>query len=254
MLLQNVQDEFAELIQSPDENATLFSPSENISIYRNNILSNLIQTLQDIYKMIAILVGEEFFRDTAKKYIHQYPSLSGNLHDYGEYFSDFLAEYAPVNHLPYLAEVAAFEWASHMLHFASDASSLDIKLLESVTPDQVHQLHFTLHPASSLIRFHYPILRIIDLCKGEIDEDINIDEGGINLLLIRRELEMMLVPLSHAEFTFLCALNNNETLGKAMDETILSYPDFKLEEHLPLWIQDKTIVDFSVNTESQPAK
>ena|SRR5437868_70363 len=245
MLLQNVQDEFAELIQSENAYSTLITPTENIIIYQNNIQSNLMRTLYDIYKMIVILVGDDFFRQMAKEYIHQYPSLSGNLHDFGEYFGDFLAEYEPANDLPYLAEVADFEWTCHVLHFASDANKLDIKQLESIPPDQFQALHFYLHPASSLMQFEYPILRIIDLCNGVSEEEINMNEGGVNLLVIRRELEIMLVTLTDAEFTFLCAISANATLGDALDETLADYPDFLLDEHLPGWIEDKTIVGFS---------
>jgi len=239
MLLQNVQDEFAELIQQSDEQS-------NLMIYRNTIHSNLIQALQNTYPMIVKLVGEDFFKITADDYIAQYPSTSGNLHDYGEYFSDFLAEYSPVSDLPYLDEVAQFEWASHLLQFASDAEALDIKRLEAVDEQQFHSLRFMLHPASCLMQFDYPILRIIDLCEDEIDEDIHLDEGGVNLLLIRREFDVVLVTLSDAEFMFLSAIHNHETLGSALDETNQRYPEFKLDKHLPKWVKDKTIVDFVV--------
>lgn len=246
MLLQNLQDEFAELMNADDIESNIIRPAANIKIYHDNMMSSLIQTLQDIYKMIVKLVGEDFFRVAAREYIDRYPSLSGNLHDYGEYFSDFLQEFSPVKSLPYLAEVAQFEWTCHLLHFASDATPLDIKCLESIPPDQFQGLHFTLHPASKLMQFHYPIMRIIDLCKGEIDEEINMNEGGVNLLMIRRELEIMLLPLTLAEFSFLSALNKNASLIDALNEVIEIDPDFKLDECLPKWIQDKTVVDFII--------
>lgn len=247
MSLQNVQAEFTDIILSEDEQTDLLTPSENMIIYRNNILSNLINALFDTYSMVARLVGEDFFRITAKEYIHLYPSRSGNLHDYGEYFSDFLSEYPPIKNLPYLAEVAEFEWLCHQIHLAADHSPLDIKSLEQVSPDQYHLLHFILHPASRIVKFHYPLLRIIDLCKGNIDEEININEGGVKLLIIRRDLDILLLPLSSADFTFLHALHHNKTLSEALEETLLIDSEFNLDERLPVWIQDKTIVDFKNN-------
>lgn len=246
MLLQNVQDEFAEIMQAETMHSDLCIPATNMTIYRQNRIANLVHTLLATYSNITKLVGENFFRITAKEYIRRYPSLSGNLHDYGEYFGDFLAHYAPVSHLPYLTEVAQFEWSCHLLHFASDANSLDIKSLESVSPDQFQQLHFHLHPASRLIRFHYPILRIVHLCKDENDEEVSLDEEGVHLLLIRRDLKLVEVQLAKAEFTFLQALSKNETLGKALDEAIENDPEFKLDNVLPKWIQNKTIVGFSL--------
>jgi len=245
MLLQNVQDEFAELMNTDEsQNSDIITPAAHMKIYKNNMIASLQQTLQETYKMIVQLVGEDFFRLAAREYIHRYPSLSGNLHDYGEYFSDFLEEFFPVRNLPYLPEVAKFEWTAHLLHYANGGGELDPKSMESLSPDQFHELHFNLHPASALIQFQYPILRIIDLCKGEMDEEINLDEGGVNLLIIRRELEIMLVPLALSEFTFLSALNKNASLGDALDETLVIDPEFKLDEIFPKWIKDKTIVDF----------
>lgn len=249
MSLQNELAEFAEIIFSEDEQTDILMPSQNMIIYRNNMTSNLVNTLLETYPMVARLVGEDFFRITAKVYIHRYPSRSGNLHDYGEYFSDFLAEYPPVKNLSYLAEVAEFEWSCHLLHFASDHAALDLKSLEKISPDQYHKLHFILHPASRIIKFHYPILRILDLCKGEIDEQINVNDGGVNLLIIRRDVEIMLVSLSQADFTFLTALHDNKTFSEALDAAMLIDSDFKLDERLPVWIQDKTIVDFYLSND-----
>jgi hypothetical protein len=246
MLLQNVQDEFVELINAEELHSDLCTPLGNMAIYRQNILASLSQTLRESYKMIEKLVGKDFFRVATKEYINRYPCLSGNLHEYGEYFGDFLMDYPPVRHLPYLTEVAIFEWACHQLYFSADASHFNIKSLESISPDQFRQLHFNLHPASRLIQFYYPILQIIDLCKGERDEEINLNEGGVNLLLLRRQLDVMLIPISEAEFTFLSALNRNENLGEALDQTMLIDPEFKLDIVLPRWIQDKTIVDFTL--------
>lgn len=244
MLLQNVQDELAEILLTEDGYSDLVLPAENIIIYRNNMITSLMKTLTHVYEMIIKLVGNDFFEVLAREYINRYPSTSGNLHDYGEYFGDFLAEYPPVKNLPYLAEMANLEWVSHLLQFASDADALQIKSLETIPPEQFHQLYFILHPASRLMKFQYPILRILDLCTGEIDEEINMHEGGLNLLVIRPEAEIMLVRLSDAEFAFLSAISRNESLGAALDDAMQIDASFKLDECLPKWIQNKTIVDF----------
>jgi hypothetical protein len=244
MLLQNMQAEFAEVIFSEEEQTEIISPAQNMVIYRNNMLSNLSQTLVDTYPMITKLLGEDYFRLAAKSYIEAYPSRSSNLHDYGEYFSDFLSEYLPLKNLPYLAEVAEFEWACHLLYFAADCPALNLESLAQVSDQDYHQLHFSLHPASRLMKFHYPILRIVDLCKGINDKEINLNEGGVNLLLLRPESEIMLVPLSLADFTFLTALQDNQTLAQALTETMQIDANFDIEKNLPAFVQDKILTAF----------
>lgn len=243
MNLQNLQSELVECILNDEDNLDFILPAQNLIIYKNNVNANLISTLQDIYPLIEKLVGQDFFRVAAKEYSHHYPSRSSNLYDYGEYFSDFLAEYQPVKTLLYLAEVAKFEWLCHTLFFAADHSALKIQLLEGLPTEKYDHLHFTLHPASRLMKLHYPLLRIIDLCKGEIDETVDLHEGGGYLLIIRRDLDISLVTLTAAEFYFLHALQENETLSTALEQALRVDANFKLDEKLPVWIQDKTLVD-----------
>lgn len=244
MSLQNLQAEFLDILLS-DTNETdgIIHPIKNSRIYRNNIQTNLIKALQHTYPLITKLLGEDFFHLTAKEYIKRYPSRSSNLNDYGEYFQDFLDEYPPVKNLTYLHEVALFEWTCHLIYSAADAPLFEIKKLESISPENHDRLRFTLHPASQLIKFYYPILRIIELCHDEVDDNIDLQEGGVHLLIIRRETEISLVPCEVADFAFLTALQENQTLAEALDIALKINPHFKLDEKLPLWIQNKTLVD-----------
>lgn len=247
MSLPNLQAELAEAILAQDHTMHIM-PARNIQIYRQSIESHLIQALKDTYPLITKLLGDDFFQITAKEYIKRYPSRSGNLHDFGEYFSDFIAEYPPVRNLIYLAEVAQFEWICHSIYFAADACLFDIHKLEHFSAESFGQLHFVLHPAAQLMKSHYPLLRIIDLCKGEIDDTLNLNEGGVNLLIIRRHLELALVSLSASEFAFLSALQDNQPLREALKMATHLDTDFQIHEKLSAWIKDKIIVDcYSTN-------
>jgi len=246
MSLQNTLYEFAEMILSDNYSSDLIKPSRHLIIHKNNITAALVKALQETYPMVFKLIGEECFRMTAENYILQYPSTSSNMHDYGEYFSDFLAEYPPVHDLIYLPEVAEFEWICHALYFAAEQIPLDIQRLQSIPAGQLEKLHFALHPASRVIKFHYPILHIVDLCDGKTSESINLAEGGVNLLIIRRDLDIILVTLTSADYVFLNTLQDNHSLSIALKAAQRIEPEFNLQEKLLGWIKDKTLVDFSI--------
>ncbi len=246
MSLQNVQAEIAELLLYQHFETLTVSPAENLAIYSNNIQSSLINTLKNTYPLIVKLVGEDFFKVTAREYIEQHPSRSSNMHDYGEYFSRFLAHYPPVKNLIYLVEVAEFEWICHSLYFAADHNGFDRARLRNISSEQYENLHFMLHPASCVMKFHYPILDIIDLCKHNPDTQIDINAGGLNMLIIRRNLELMLVPLENADFAFLHTLQQNYTLSEALTAAQHHQPNFDLNTKLSSWIEDKTLVDCDV--------
>lgn len=244
MSLQNLQVDLSEIILSSSTDVDWLKPTQCLAIYRNNIYDNLSNTLKSIYVMVRLLVGDDYFQSLMNDYIKQYPSRSSNLHDYGEYFKCYLAEIPSLRTLCYLEEVAEFEWLMHTLYFAAEHDALNINHLAHITPHQYENLHFTLHPASYLKQFKYPILRIIDLCNNDNTEDINLNEGGVNLLMIRREFKLMLVSLSPAEYVFLNSLNNGHSLSASLTAALIIDEHFKLEEKLPQWINDKTIVDF----------
>lgn len=243
MLLTNLQADFAEALWTQGPDIEGLAPAQHMLIYRNNVISTLIQAMKNTYPLTVKLLGEDFFHMTAKEYIKQYPSRSGNLHDYGEYFSCFLSEYPPVRNLIYLAEVADFEWACHRIYFSADHPALTTQSLEKFSPEQYPHLRLTLHPASKLMKCHYPILHIIKLCKNEIDTQVNLNEGGTNLLIIRRDIEVSLMSLPDSDYIFLDRLHENHSLAEATKQAMMIDSTFKLDEKLPAWIQDKTLVD-----------
>jgi hypothetical protein len=242
MSLQNLQADFLDSIFTGVSD-NLVHPDENLRIYENNIHSNLVNALSDTYPLIRQLLGENFFAVAARDYIAQYPSRSPNLHEYGEYFSDFIDNFAPANDFVYLAEVADFEWACHEIYFSAEHAAFDIKQLNQFSPDEYENLHFILNPASKMMQFAYPILDIVDLCKNNRTNNVDLDNGGVNLQIIKRDMELQLSLLTDADYVFLSALNNHQPLKSAVEAALDIDAAFNLNEKLPVWIKDQTIVD-----------
>ncbi len=246
MSLQNAQVEFAELILTNEQTTDLVQPPANLVVYHHSVLSNLTNALKSTYPLTVQLIGETAFEAAARDYIEQYPSCSGNLDEYGEYFSYFIANYPPAFHLVYLPEVASFEWTCHIIYRAADTAPLNQEQLTQVAEEDYPRLTFLLHPASSLMQFHYPILNIIDLCKGKIDQIDALETTLINLLLIRRHREIVLIPLETADYQFLHALQHGQQISCAAQAAIDVDADFKLDDKLGTWINNNTIVDFTL--------
>jgi len=244
MRLKELQLQFLEAITNPNYRHSLPLLSSRLNIHRTNINSNLVFAINDIYPITRKLLGDDCFANITQLYIKQYPTCRGNLYDYGQYFGTYLKEHSTLSEFIYLDEIAKFEWATHQIFFAADHSILNTERLKTISPSDYFRLHFMLHPACCLIEFNFPILKIIDLCNGIVADEIDLQKGGVNLLIIRSHLEITLVPLSACEFHFLKALQNRASLSKALKSTLQINLDFKLEEKLAHWIKNKTIVDF----------
>ncbi len=243
MTLQQCQLEFADALTNDTPFDEWVREAANLQIYRNNTESSLLRTLTATYPLLSKLLGEDYFAYAAKTYVEQYPSRSSNLHDYGKYFANFLKTFAPIDEFPYLPTVAEFEWICHRLHFASDANTFDLSLLSNVTPADYHRLYFELHPASNLLASDYPLLEIIDFCQKEPDTLLNLTQGPHYLQIIRRHLDIVLVPLTHCDFVFLQMLQDGMPVKAALSAALMINPSFNLAVRLPSWLQNKTIVD-----------
>src|SRR5512134_2126308 len=125
---------------------TRHSVSPREQIYRNNVFISLTGALADVYPVVQRLVGEKFFAQLARRYIRAYPSRSGNLHDFGRHLGGFMLPMKELKGLPYLADVAALEWACHESFHAAEAAALDFSRLTH--PENAKAL---LHPAARLV-------------------------------------------------------------------------------------------------------
>lgn len=221
------------------------SADQRLQIYRNNVFITLTETLQSIYPTIQKLVGEEFFSAIAYEYIKQHLPISGNLHDYGNYFAKFLFSFPHAQSLPYLPEVAQLEWAYHEVFHESNANTFDLKKLEAIPIEQHNHLKFKLNPASRLFTFDHPVLTIWQFCQqNSPTETLDINTDGEKILIIRRQLDVSFKKLTDGEFCLLSALNTGLILEQACAYTLQAEPEFNIPLKLQEYILHGMIVDF----------
>jgi hypothetical protein len=103
-------------------------------VYRNNVLSGLIEALQESFPAVRRLVGEECFRAMARLYAILSPPRSAVMLQYGADFPAFIAGFEPTAALPYLPEVARIERAWLEAYHAMEAVQLDPATLATVAP------------------------------------------------------------------------------------------------------------------------
>lgn len=220
-----------------------FEPDQHLQIYRNNVFESLTGALKAVYPVIERLVGEGFFRFAADSYIRLHPPRSGNLHDFGMHYADFLAGFAPATGLPYLPDVARLEWAWHEAFHAADAAPLDARCLADVPAEQQGDLRFTLNPSVRLLNSIYPVLSIWQANQDEAAEQIvDLTQGGAPLLVIRRSLRVEIEILTPGEYTLLRAFTQDASLETACDAAFAAESTFDLGAALQRGIQGGTLV------------
>lgn len=223
-----------------------------IEVYRNNYRGNLHDALALVFPVIAQLVGTDFFRLLALQYIDQHPSRSGNLHHYGAGMEEFVAAFEPAHGLPYLADVAALEWACHCAYFADDAAALDIGKLAQIAPEHYADLLLHIQPACHLVCSRYPIAAIWQAHQPgtSCDFNINLDSGSSNALVSRNDDVVRVSELADADAAWLQAIRAGAALGEATAATLERHADFDLQAALLHLVAQGVLSDISLREKS----
>jgi Putative DNA-binding domain len=221
------------------------APERRLEIYRNNVFSALRGALRDSYPVILRLLGEAFFNHVATAFVRAHPSRSGDLHDFGGEFADFLGSFPACADYPYLPDVARLEWTCDRVFHAAEHPPFDLARIREVPAEAWAGLRLRMHPASGLVGSAYPILRIWQVNQEGYDGEPAVDLalGGVNVLITRPEFTLQLEAIPAGDFAFLSALAGGATLGESLDAATQADAEFELGAALSRHLAAGVIVD-----------
>jgi len=237
--------------QAPGIRADGVSPAVRLGFYRANVIENYRKALRLTYPAVEKLVGSGFFGRLAEEYIRQYPSRSGDVGRQAEQFAEFLRRHACAQELPYLADIARLEWGIEESFNEQDTQLLSLQRLATVPEEHYHKLRFLLAPSCRLMSSDFPVYSIWDICQpayaGEANVDLN--EGGVDLLIRRDGFGVTVEALRPGEFTMLVALSIGCVFSEAYDHAHGVDRTFDPAEFLQTRIQSGVLVDFTLAAE-----
>ena len=148
--------------------------------------------------------------------------------------------------LPYLADVAALEWANHAVYHAADAAPLDAERLARVPEAEHERLRFSLHPATRLVASRYPILAIWQANQGDDPPaaEIDLDIGADYLLVVRRDFDLVIERLAPGEFALLSELATGAPLAQACEAAMAADAEIDLGAAMGRFVADGTLAEF----------
>src|SRR5467141_4031662 len=194
-----------------------FTAAERLRIYRNTCRSTLIEALRMAYPAVERLVGRDFFDMAAARYAGTHPPQSGYLNEYGGEFPEFLAAFAPASELPYLADVARFEWALGVAANAADAPLLDPLTVAAVDPQSHAALRFEPHPSVSFRTLAYPADRIADAVLAGDEAamaQVDLSSGPVRLVVHRGPDGVAAERLEPGAYAFVSRLCGGQALSR----------------------------------------
>ncbi len=220
--------------------------STRLDIYRNNIASALVRSLEGLYPALVRLMGAEFFARVARDYVRAHPPAHGRLLEYGFHLPEFVAGYEAAARYPWFADVGRLELAWHRAYLSVETTALRAHDLRGVPPARMADLELRLHPSCQRLASRYPISIIwrIALEDERPEGAIEVQGGAEWLLVVRPGAEVEVRTLEESGFTFLGALATGRSLGAAYESARAVDPAFDLEAHLAGLLAGETFAGF----------
>lgn len=216
------------------------------SVYRNNVVVSLMDSLAASYPSLQMIIGDENFGRTCRNYVAVTPPRSAVMQAYGENFAEFVEQFPPLAKSPFLGDVARVERAWLESYHAPDASVLSGEVLEGLEPEEVQELVFVAHPAMRLLTSRWPVADLFSWRDGRPEDGVDLSIAQ-SIVITRPQLDVQLWPIDQGTHFLFEALTSGSALGEAAGNAINSFDGFDLSAALAL------ALNAGVFTSSMPA-
>lgn len=212
------------------------------AIYRNNTFMSLQEVLKSTFPATLKTVGEHFFSQCCHQFISESPPEQAALVDYGIHFPNFLQKRESITKLPYLHQLAQLEFIRHKAYYAADASIINNEQFNAISPEQLAQLQFCLHPSVSMMQSEYAIGSLLEFlaCERSSSRTFDIDHHEY-LITYRSEYDVVTNTITKGNFYSYKAVIEGASLGEALADGMHSDPNFQAAAFVQEIISSKII-------------
>ncbi len=195
-----------------------------VDVYRTGHIVRLTEALGETFEAVWWVAGDDHYFRLAKKYLLTHPSTSYNLSDFGKTFPDFLEKEQPFSDLPFIDDLARFEWLFKEVFHLSPHSAL------STDDFQQHEVsgttHLTFGPS---IRFFHSRYSVYEIWKMRGTEQASLPQEDWDtpqwLLCYKHEQQVYIKHVSEPEYLLLRHLHSGQNIEDALTQTVQDYPD-----------------------------
>jgi len=229
------------------------SAPKRFSVYRNNVALSLREALEQTYPGVRKIVGTDNFNILSGLYFSAYPPQTPMMQAYGDKFPKFLKEFEPLQHSPFLTDLANVEKFWIDAYHASDKAILDAAELGRIDPEQVIHTSFNCHPATAIVKSRYQLHELFLSRDEEGESNVSYEEANCAqaVLLTRPFLDVQVNKLGPAETEFFNMIINTATLGKSIERAMEVDANFDASAAIALMLSTGAMCDLSISILSE---
>jgi Putative DNA-binding domain len=209
-----VGEKAADLAGAVEPNG--IDPARLLSIYRNNTMITLTETLAAVYPVVRRLVDPRFFDYAAGTFIASNLPSRPCLSEYGSEFSAFLSLFPPANGLPYLPDVAGLEWAISRVMRSEPEVPIGLTTIANICGDAA-AIRLRVGSGVRFIASKYPVREIWFAHRSDADpREMKLADEAEHLQ-VRLNDGLEIKPLPATSWLFRARIADGAALGAATE-------------------------------------
>ncbi len=195
--------------------ADAFDGAERLAIYRNNFLIGLGEALKANFPVTLQLVGRDYFEQAAWRFVLAHPPRQPCLFEYGAAFPDYLRDLPELGALPYVGEMARFEFARIASYHAPVERYLAADALAGLPADQLEALAIRRARHAQIVSVSAPVVELWMAHQAPEPDLSAIDMTARSqvLLVCRPDQTVVVRELAASALQFMSAAEHETRLG-----------------------------------------
>lgn len=206
-------------------------PEQQLSVYSYAYGARLKEALLNDFPALLPALGDDAFNRLAEDYIQAYPSRYTSLRDFGRDLPKFIKQHEFHSQMPWLYELAVFEWQLCQAFDAADASLFSEQDMAGIPPDAWPELRFVLHPSLRMFRCEWNTVSLWQALTADPPEPVTAELESNNWIIWREQLVTRFRSLSQQEQLALEKVHD----GGSFDEVCEVLADHMDEQEVPLF-------------------
>lgn len=190
-----------------------------INIYARGYTARLTEALGETFEATWWVLGDDDFLALCKDFISITPSFYFDLSEYGSDFPDFLKRQPQIQEIPFLYDLASFEWAFKNIFHSPNFVFDNQKLLASISTGVDFSL--SLSKSALLFESEFPVYEIWKERAKPVDSLSHLDfSTPEKLLLYKRNSQVFIRALTVDEFLVLKTISDEHSLEKSLEAIV----------------------------------
>jgi len=240
MNLNKLQQQFSEallyqnsLITAEIQEKVAFTSSDLLQVYRNSFVMGVTEALSITYQHILSLVGEDFFNAVARQFILQQPPQENNIITYGNGFSEYLQTLEQLVNIPYIAEMARFEWLlEQATNLQIQTKKLDVKSLATIAAEQLPDIIFQVPTQVNLFASEQNIRYLYQMLVDNNVQETDLNQACYIALKKQPDFTVELINLTQEEFLLLQQISQQQCLAQITPAALHQFLPALMEKEL----------------------